>query len=521
MQSKPHDQAHLRSNPSALPLPRFVILASTLIGCLCITSIGSAQDTTLLQQIEAANIQVIAKAEPSVVAIARVRKDVALKGGIESRLRRSNFDRSDRPGQRDFVPNDFGAGVIIDSQNARHPRLILTNFHVVRGGPIFGQSVDAAKFDLWVTIANRRPFKASIVAADPHSDLAVITVGELNPDEVSGLKPTVAVPKKGQFVFALGNPYTIAKDGSASATWGIVSNVTRSRSVAATDLEDEFRLFENVHQFGTLIQIGVALPIGTSGGALLNMKGELIGITTSLAPLNGYEQSAGYAIPFTPGFARVVKELSAGYEVEYGFLGIRPADATIEDFDGLRPAERPRGGAVALSVTANAPAARGGIAAGDVIIGVNNIAINHSGDLMREVALVGPNQKAKMKIWRPRAQEFSTRTASLGKWPVQNDTEIIATAYRLPPWRGIRFDYPTARLRYLRAGGTVAFEPGVLITLVDEERHGLKIQAGDFIARVGNTQVRTPAEFNAAVTQLGETDVSLETTDGRTIQISP
>ncbi|MFK7820529.1 MAG: PDZ domain-containing protein, partial [Planctomycetaceae bacterium] len=223
----------------------------------------------------------------------------------------------------------------------------------------------------------------------------------------------------------------------------------------------------------------------------------------------------------TPGFERVVKELSAGYEVEYGFLGIRPADATIEDFDGLTPAERPSGGAVALSVTANAPAARGKVVAGDVVVEVDGVALRDSGDLMREIALIGPKNTTNIKVWRPSDQTFVSLKVSLGKWPVRNDDDVIATAYRLPDWRGIRVDYSTARSKYLRAGGVIEFEPGVLVVSVDEQRHGLKIQAGDFIGRVGDKRIRTPAEFNAAVIELGNRSATLHTTDGRTIEIEP
>ncbi|MFK7819464.1 MAG: trypsin-like peptidase domain-containing protein, partial [Planctomycetaceae bacterium] len=230
------------------------LLAVSLL-CVCFPNTVHAQDgLTLLRQLEATNIRIIEKAEPSVVAIARVRKDVPIEGGIEARLRGFDIGRTDRPGQKDFVPNDFGAGVIIDSKNPRHPRLILTNYHVVRGGPTFGQGNDDSKFELWVTTANRKSSRSTIIAADPHSDLAVITVGQLQPANLPALTPTTYTPRKGQFMFALGNPYTIAKDGSASATWGIVSNVARSKSLSQAGFEDQSRLFENVHQFGTLLQ---------------------------------------------------------------------------------------------------------------------------------------------------------------------------------------------------------------------------------------------------------------------------
>ena len=480
---------------------------------------AAAQDLKLLRQIEAANVRVIEKAEPAVVAIARVRKDQLRGRNVFDPIGRNG--QNQLPGNPGFVPADFGAGVVIETRNPQHPRLILTNYHVIRGGPVFSQNEQNARFSLWVSMAGRPAFEAEIVAADPHSDLAALTIGSLEPNEVTPLKPTAYQPKKGQFVFAFGNPYAIAKDGSASVVSGIVSNVLRSPYANQPDWDNEFRLFDNVHQFGTLMQIGVSLPLGTSGGALVNMDGELIGITTSLAPLKGYEQSAGYAIPFTPGFIRVIEQLSMGYEVEYGFLGVRPADATPGNFTDLRPAERPAGGSVVLSVTAGSPAAIGGIQPGDVVVSVNGSPIHHSQDVMREVGLIGPNEEATLRVWRPRQRGFVDRKVRLAKWPVQNDADIIATAFKHPAWRGIRVDYSTSRAKFMRLGGAVEITRGVVVVDVDEKSQGIRIQPGDFITHVGDQAVTSPDEFRNAVKSRDEQGVNLRTNDGRTITIAP
>ncbi len=497
-----------------LNLVRAAVLLSVVVGSV------TAQNVELLKNIQQANIRIIEKAEPAVVSIARVKKGLEVRGGVASGLRGFNFNTDDVAADAAFIPSDFGAGVIVRTKNPRHPLLILTNYHVVRGGPVFGKNADNAGSDLWVTIANRPRFKSSIVAADPHSDLAVITLSDQRlAENPPALVPTVTQPKKGQFVFALGNPYTIAKDGSASVSWGIVSNVMRSPFTNRPDFENEFRLFDNLHHFGTLVQIGVALPLGTSGGALLDLDGNLIGITTSLAPMRGYEQSAGYAIPFTSGFVRVLDRLMQGYEVGYGFLGVRPADATVEDFDGLPADKRPSGGAVALSITANSPALRGGLEPNDVVVAVESVAVRSNLDLMREIALIGPNKDARLKIWRPRDKQFVTKTVALGKWPVQNDADIVATATEFPDWRGIRVDYSTARAKNLRGGGAIDFESGVLVLSVDESRHGLKLQAGDFVVRVGDRAVNTPAEFRAAVKEFDGKPVTLRTADEKAVRI--
>jgi len=129
--------------------------------------------------------------------------------------------------------------------------------------------------------------------------------------------------KKGQIVIALGNPYAIARDGQPSASGGIISNLARKIGTKAT-VEDQ-----SLHHFGTLIQTDAKLNFGTSGGALLNLKGEMVGLTTSLAATSGYEQAAGYAIPIDKEFLDIVDKHKKGQAVPYGFLAscLRPVVA--------------------------------------------------------------------------------------------------------------------------------------------------------------------------------------------------
>lgn len=488
-------------------------------------SLRAQQDSgDLLAEIEAAQVRVIRDTEAAVVAIARVRpevrRDVSPSGlpGFSARSR--------NPFDNEFVPDDFGSGVIIPTEQARHPLVILTNYHVVRGGPVLGQDADETRPRLIVSVRDRGRFAATIIAADPHSDLAVLSVDpQLLADGAAGLtalRPTAVEPQKGQFVFAMGNPWAIARDGSASVSWGIISNLLRHPIPTQPDDANNFRLFETVHQFGTLMQIGVALPMGTSGGAVIDRKGRLIGLSTSLAPLRGYEQSAGYAVPFTAGILRVIDQLTRGYEVEYGFLGVRPDDAAREDFQGLMAENVPPGGAVVTSITGNSPAMEAGLEADDVVVSIDGKPVRDGLDLMREIALAGPGGRTRMRYWRPSEKKFRSCNARLAKWPVRNDSDMIVTAHRFPEWRGLRVDFPTARARYLRRAGNIQFEAAVLIVSVDESRNGVEIQAGDFISHVGETPVGTPREFHLAVRKLGENQpVPLRTAGGRTIEIKP
>ncbi len=101
--------------------------------------------------------------------------------------------------------------------------------------------------------------------------------------------------KKGQIVISLGNPYAVARDGQASAAWGIVSNL--GRKAPATPSESDPSGRPTLHHYGTLIQTDAKLNLGTSGGPLLNLKGEMVGLSVVLAAAAGYEAAGGYAIP--------------------------------------------------------------------------------------------------------------------------------------------------------------------------------------------------------------------------------
>ncbi|MGH7127608.1 MAG: S1C family serine protease [Planctomycetaceae bacterium] len=295
--------------------------------------------------IERALVKIIDDAESSIVSIARYKPDrgtaLLRPDPFDLRDRRArSLQRMDGPGDPAFVPNEFGAGIIIAPRGAEAERFILTNYHVVEGGPVVGRAAESDGSELYVRLANRRGFHARILAADPRSDLAVLKIDysalKLKPADLEPLPLARNYDfRKGRLVFALGNPYAIARDGSASVSWGLISNVSRHPAPPGTTLSGSDEGEETIHHFGTLLQVDTRLNLGTSGGALLNLKGELIGITTSLAALEGYEKSVGYAIPVDDATRRAIDELSQGYEVEYGFLGVGLKPLLPDEIDSL------------------------------------------------------------------------------------------------------------------------------------------------------------------------------------------
>ena len=119
----------------------------------------------------------------------------------------------------------------------------------------------------------------------------------------------------------MGNPFNAAQDGKPSASWGILSNVARKVEPEQDDDVDVPRRL-SFPNYPTLLQLDSKLNLGMSGGAVVNMKGELVGLTTMAASPAGFDAMAGYAIPMDRIGRRAVETLKQGKEIEYGFLGI-------------------------------------------------------------------------------------------------------------------------------------------------------------------------------------------------------
>lgn len=402
----------------------------------------------------------IARAEPSVVSIARYRHDESAEPSFDS-----------RPPNSDLIPNEFGTGVIVDARG-----LVLTNYHVL-----------GEESDYRITTVDGRTYDATIKGADPRSDLAVLELARV--DGNTQFTPITlgdaAQLRKGQFVVALGNPYAIARDGQASASWGIVANLARKASPALFQ-EDPATAKQTIHQFGTLIQTDAKLNLGTSGGPLLNLKGEMIGLVTSEAAISGFEQAAGYAIPVDETFRWVVEKLKEGREAEYGFLGVQPAN--------LSP-ELPLRGTLLNSVVAGTPAFRAGLRNDDVVVAVNGEPINGVDALMLHVGRLPAESMVRLTVERAGGRQEIL--AELAKFKVRGKKIITRPA---PDWRGARVDFVTAIMDLQRPGAYLP-ESGVVVTEVETESAAWEagLRPDMLLTHVGSTPVATPREFREAV----------------------
>jgi serine protease Do len=419
--------------------------------------------------LEESLVQAIEAAEKSVVAIARVRR------GDSEIARGSPLGALADPDPTDpsFIPNEFATGVIIDSDG-----LIVTNQHVLR---------HPEDSDFYITTVDRRTFRAEIFATDPRSDLAVLKVDASDLAEIRlGDAASLA---KGQIVLALGNPYAIARDGQVSASWGIISNLHRKAPADPSQGAESAAgnaSKSTLHHFGTLIQTDAKLNWGTSGGALIDRHGQMIGLTTSTAALEGYETAAGYAIPVDATFRRALEQLRQGREVEYGFLGVAPNNLSL--------AERAQGmfGVRVDRVFQGTPAETAGIREKDVVTHVEGEPVYDVDMLFLNVGRLAAESEVQLSLIRPpgvRRQEVKARLVKFRVSPEQ----IVSV--RDPAWRGLRVDYPTAMLT-LRSGDSVPKEC-VIVTDVEAESPAWRagVRPGTQILELGSQTVDTPRKF--------------------------
>jgi serine protease Do len=377
--------------------------------------------------------QVAEQAGPSVVGL-RVERAVVLDAGDETAVTQ-------------FVIVN-GTGCVV-----REDGLILTNEHVIQGA----RSVVAVFHD-----GTRSP--ASVVAADPRGDLAVLRV----PRE--GLRPLPwcrwEEVQRGQWALALGNPYGLGGDGHACVSVGVISNL--GRRLPGLGVGDD-------RYYANMIQTTAAIHPGHSGGPLLNARGELIGVITAVYTRAGTDEGLGFAIALTPARRRMIEVLLAGQPLEHGYLGL----SLHEDGE--------EGGARVHEVEPGGPAARAGVQPGDLIVGCGEDAVGSAGALIELIGALPAGTTVPLMVVR------GTERLALGVDVERRDAQRVAWLRDVPPaWLG------------LRVGD--AAEPGVAVVDVQPDSAAARagLRPGDVITHVSRLPVRTVDELRAAACAVGD-----------------
>ena len=279
----------------------------------------------------------------------------------------------------------FGSGVIISTDG-----YIITNNHVVENSD-----------EVEVVLNDKRTFKATVVGADPSTDLALLKIKA---------KDLIFVPygnsdelRLGNWVLAVGNPFNL----TSTVTAGIVSAKGRNLGI----ITGEFRI-------ESFIQTDAALNRGNSGGALVNTKGELVGINAAIISPNGGYAGNSFAIPVTI-VKKVIEDLKEFGEVQRAILGIIIQDVTDElvkekKLDKIE-------GVYINGLRENGAAIEAGIEVGDILISINALKVNSTAELQEKIAKFRPKEKVKIIIKR----KGKTKQFEIVLRNMQGNTSII------------------------------------------------------------------------------------------------
>ena len=354
----------------------------------------------------------------------------------------------------------LGSGVIISPDG-----YILTNNHVVDGAT-----------DVRVTLPDRREFKAKVIGTDAKTDIAVIKIDASNlPAITVGNSAKLQI---GDEVLAIGNPYGVGQ----TVTMGIVSATGRT-GLGIEDYED-------------FIQTDASINPGNSGGALVNDRGELVGINTAILSGNsGGNQGIGFAVPVNLA-RQVMDQIVTHGHVTRSYLGVTIQEVTpaIAKAIGLNGPE----GALVSNVSPNSPAAKAGLQTGDVILGINGTPIAESNQLRMKVSMMNPNQSVKLKIFRNgQTRDVNVQISEMpGEKVAKASTEDDNANTTLQGVSVQNLDAQSARQLGLPAG-----TKGVVVTDVDPASQAASagLKEGDVIQEVNRQPVANSDDFSRAV----------------------
>ncbi len=305
------------------------------------------------------------------------------------------------PNQQQKAPmqEGVGSGVIISTDG-----YIVTNNHVVDGSS-----------DIEVTLNDNRTFKAKLIGTDPNTDLALLKIdAEKLPVLVFGNSDSLKV---GQWVLAVGNPFNL----TSTVTAGIVSAKARNINIINSKMKIE-----------SFIQTDAAVNPGNSGGALVNTRGELVGINTAIASQTGSYAGYSFAIPVSI-VQKVVTDIRKYGVVQRAILGveIRDIDSKLAKEKDLKTLE----GAYVGKVNEQSAAKAAGIKEGDIIDNVNGVNVKSSTELQEQIGRYHPGEKISITVVRNNKEEklnveLKNREGSYGLVKSETSNDVLGATYK-------------------------------------------------------------------------------------------
>jgi len=411
--------------------------------------------------------ELVERSAPSVVNIRTSERVRAPAGTPEMDEQMLEFLRRfgiPMPNQRRGAPRDeeqpqrrgLGSGFVLSADG-----LVMTNAHVVDGAD-----------EVWVTLTDKREFKAKIIGADALTDVALVKI------EATGL-PVLKIGevgrlKVGEWVLAIGSPFGF----DSTVTAGIVSAKARDTG----DLVP-------------FIQTDVAINPGNSGGPLLNMRGEVVGINSQIYSRSGGFMGISFAIPIDEA-VRVADQLRASGRVIRGRIGVEPVDISkdVAEAIGLGKPQ----GALAQRVLEGSPAEKAGVEGGDVILKFDGKAVEKASDLRRLVGAVKPGSKVAMQVFRRGA--YKDLSVVVGEREDDNNAQRRPSepaAKPAPALLGLTVAEPSeAQKRELKPRG------GVRVEAVEGAAARAGVREGDLIIAVDNTAITDLKQFQSLLAKL-------------------
>lgn len=361
-------------------------------------------------------------------------------------------DQRPEPRQR-----GVGSGFIISADG-----YLLSNHHVVDGAD-----------EVIVTLTDKREFKAKIVGSDARTDVALLKI------EAQGL-PTLKIGnpdqlRVGEWVLAIGSPFGL--DNTVTA--GIVSAKSRDTG-----------------DYLPFIQTDVAVNPGNSGGPLLNMAGEVVGINSQIYSRTGGFMGISFAIPIDEA-QRVSDQLRKSGRVVRGRIGVAIDEVTREVAEAL--GMKTASGALVRNVEPKGPADQAGVEAGDIVLKFNGKTIEKVSDLPRLVGNTAPGSQATLEVWR--RGEVKILKVKVG----QIEPEKAVTSSKSTPKseKPASVDWLGLSLADLgEASGESKASAGVQIVAVKGPAERVGLRQGDIILSLNNVQVRSVAQFVSAAEKL-------------------
>lgn len=364
--------------------------------------------------------------------------------------------------QQPQVQMSSGSGVIISADG-----YIITNNHVVEGAD-----------KLTVTLNNNKNYEAKVIGRDPSTDIAVIKIDEKNlPLAQWGNSDDVRV---GQWVLAVGNPFEL----TSTVTAGIVS--AKARNI---NLLSERARSEEVFPVESFIQTDAAVNPGNSGGALVNVRGELIGINTAIASRTGAYAGYSFAVPTTIA-KKVAEDLIEFGNVQRAFIGVRISDVTEEQ-------AKEKGLPEVAGVYVNAlteGTGDNGMKEGDVILKVAGVPVKNIPQLQEQVIKYRPGNKVNVTVWRGgKMQEVQVTMKNRdGKAELEDFTAKAGISMES---LGAQFTAPSSSEKdALKITGGAKVE-----TITPGKLKSIGIQRGFIITKVDGQKIDSPEQLEAAL----------------------